>query len=207
MAKERMLVEGVDDIYAIAELMGYHITWGKPPPVQIIERNGDEIFVPGTISAELKSSPKVAVVVDANSDPIGRYLKIRKEALEMFPDIPDALPPEGLITVNAKGNRFGVWLMPDNQQTGMIETFLHWLVPEEQDALWKFARETTSVAKEVHNAPFRATHLDKARIHAFLAWANPPGENLGRALKRKILDPKSHHATPFVSWFRQLYEL
>ena|ERR1700722_5614234 len=206
MAKERMLVEGVDDIYAIAEFMGHHVAW-NPPPVQIVERNGEEIFVPGTISAELKSSPKVGVVVDANSNPTGRYQKIRKEALSLFPDIPEVLPPEGMIATNSKGNRFGIWLMPDNQQTGMIETFLHWLVPDEQTNLWKYAQGAASVAKEIHGAPFTSAHLDKARIHTFLAWVDPPGESLGRALKRKILNAKTDRALPFVKWFRQLYEL
>jgi hypothetical protein len=206
MAKERMLVEGVDDKYAIAELLGHHIVW-DPPPVDIVNRNGDEIFTSGTISAELKSSPKVGVVVDADTNPIGRFQRIRNEALPLFPSIPDEPPSEGMIVTNAKGSRFGIWLMPDNRQDGMIETFLHWLVPGEQTALWNYAQDAAIAAKETHGAPFISAHLDKARIHTFLAWVDPPGENLGRALKRKVLNAKSDRAIPFVRWFRRLYEL
>jgi hypothetical protein len=84
---------------------------------------------------------------------------------------------------------------------------LHWLVPDEQADLWKYAQSAAVVAKETHGAPFISAHLDKAQIHTFLAWVDPPGENLGRALKRKVLNAKSVRALPFVKWFRALYEL
>jgi hypothetical protein len=203
---KRLLVEGVDDVYAIAQLMGQYVSW-TPPPVNIVACNGDEIFSPGRISLELKSGSVVGVMIDADVDGLTRWRRIRSEALLLYPEMAMDLPSEGLVISNNGGDRFGVWLMPDNRQEGMIETFLRWLVPPDNKVLWKHAEDSTKAAKDHHQAKFRESHHDKAKIHAWLAWMDPPGLRFGEAIRARILDPKSTLALPFVSWFRRLYEL
>lgn len=204
---KRLLVEGTDDLYAVAELMGHHIQWDKPPPVSIVPCNGDEMFVPGRISVELKSDAVVGVIIDADDNGINRWGKLRAQGLPFFPKIPLDLPQDGLVVSNSDGQRFGVWIMPDNRQDGMLETFLHWLVPDGNQPLWSHAQVATEAAKRNHGAMFKDVHYDKARIHTWLAWMDPPGERLGGAIRAKILDPASARAQPFIAWFRRLYEL
>ncbi len=112
----------------------------------------------------------------------------------------------GLIIKNNDGKHFGAWIMPDNQKLGMIETFLRYLVPGNQAALWSHAERSTADALD-HGATYKHLHSDKARIHTWLAWGDPPGERFGTALLKKILDASAPSATPFVKWFKDLYQL
>jgi hypothetical protein len=124
-----------------------------------------------------------------------------------LPGIPADLPPEGLVYQAPDGRRFGVWLMPDNVSTGMIETFLGLFIDDPSKGLWPFVQTHCKDAKTLHKAPYKAVHLDKAQIHAWLAIQDPPGHQLHVAVLAKVLQPTSPLADPFVTWFCDLYNL
>ena len=123
-----------------------------------------------------------------------------------FGDLPDVLPPEGLIHQGEAGVRLGVWRMPDNQIEGMLETFLLCLAHKGSSKVRDFAFETANKARSL-GAPFSQQHIDKAVIHTWLAWQERPGQPFGIALKAEWLDPKSTTARPFVDWFVKLFQL
>ena len=209
----RLLVEGADDLRVISQFMGKFIRWGNKCddwPVKIVEKKGIEpILKPGFLGAEMKSSglKALGVLADANADPAGRWHQIRERARTVMPEIPEDLPPAGLVMQNDEGLRFGVWLMPDNVSTGMLETFLAACVPDPDGGLWAATKGFCSDAKVQHQAPYRDAHIDKAWIHAWLAVQDPPGQQLHGAVLQNILDPRSALAEPFVEWFCQLFEV
>ena len=143
---------------------------------------------------------------DANGNPKGRYERLRRSCLGLFPDMPEELPKTGLVLENGDQKRFGVWIMPDNIATGELETFLRYLVPDLSEPIWKYAAECVTTARDL-GAECRETHIPKARLYTWLAWQDPPGYSPGIALTKKILDPHSPHASIFVAWFRDLYQL
>jgi hypothetical protein len=96
--------------------------------------------------------------------------------------------------------------MPDCATSGMLETFLGHLVPEPDEPVWDHAVSSFDTACSL-GAACRPVHHDKARIHTWLAWQDPPGECLGRALTRRTLDPDAPAAAGVVAWFKQLYNL
>jgi hypothetical protein len=96
--------------------------------------------------------------------------------------------------------------MPDNTSQGDLETFLRYLVPDRQEPLWKQACDSV-IAAVSSGANCRDSHIAKANLYTWLAWQDPPGQSPGFALTRKILDPQSQYAGPFVKWFRELYRL
>jgi hypothetical protein len=124
----------------------------------------------------------------------------------LFSNIPRNIPVGGLITKNDDDKYFGIWIMPDNQGHGMLETFLRYLVPDHQSALWSHAERSTADALD-HGGTYRRSHSDKAQIHTWLAWVDPPGERFGTALLKKILDASAPSAALFVRWFKELYQL
>lgn len=208
----RMIVEGQEDKFALIELMGHHINWPNdkelaPVCVEVVG-SADQILATGYISGKLKESgvSVLGVVLDADEEITGRWQRISSLCADIFPKMPDTIPPGGLILENRDGMRFGVWIMPDNNSSGMLETFLAYLVPESSNPVLEYARHTVTEARE-KGASCRESHVDKAHVHTWLAWQDPPGQPLGRALTRKILDPHSAHAVPFVLWFRKLYKL
>lgn len=206
MASNRLLVEGVEDIHAIAQLIGHFVLWPREdPPVRIVDCNGDELLQGARISTEIKTYDAVGVVLDADQNLAGRWNTVRNQATSIF-TVPAQLPAEGLILSNQEGRRFGVWIMPDNQQHGMLETFLKLLVPVQRAALWEYAEAATVEARN-RGALFSTAHTDKAKMHTWLAWMEPPGQSLGHAIRARILDPSAVHAQNFVSWFIGLYGL
>ena len=209
----QLLVEGWDDLFSVVGLMSAHVSWpsGKNrAPVYIHMGNGaDEILKDGFLTAFLKGSVvrTFGVLLDADSKPRGRYSRIHTLCLSLFPAMPPDLPPEGLVVDNPiSGKRFGVWIMPDNSAEGCLETFLRHLVPDVSEPVWQHAVESMRGAKAI-GCPCHDVHISKANLYTWLAWQDPPGQSPGQSLTRKVLDPHSASASPFVAWFRRLYEL
>jgi hypothetical protein len=209
----RLLVEGRDEKFAIVNLVCAHgVPWPKEytqRPVSVQECGGvTTILEADFISTHFQSSEvrNLGVVIDANDDFASRWNRLRERCRSCVADIPDALPIEGLIRNNADGKRLGIWIMPDNSSAGMLENFLQHLVPAGQEPLWQFASSSTAEARS-RGAPYRTAHEAKARIHAWLAWQDPPGQPFGTAMTQKILDVQSASSAPFVAWFRKLYEI
>ena len=208
---KKLLVEGKEDERVIPQLLEANgISWGENRSewvVEIKEYNGFESMVEkGVIETELKASglEALGIVADANNDAGKRWKSLRNRCIRSFPDLPTELPTTGLIHENESGLKLGVWLMPDNQSHGMMETFLTYLVPDDGDPLLKFAESARDKARTLE-APYREVHADKAKIHTWLAWQDPPGRPLHNAVMERLLDPCSPHAAAFVKWFRFLF--
>lgn len=211
-ARSRLIVEGQDDLFSVVGLMRAHTPWPQPKyeaPVWIdLGNSAEEIMRPEYLSSLLKASDIdiLGLLLDADTKPRSRYGRIRTACLAAFPDLPEEIPKGGVVAENAGKKRFGVWVMPDNAAEGCLETFLRHLVPEESEPLWVHAGNCSSKAKEL-GAKWRDVHEPKAKLYTWLAWQDPPGQNPGVALAKKILDPHSKEAASFVKWFKELYKL
>lgn len=213
--KNLLLVEGEQDKRVIPYLIEENgIPWGNTKnPIVFIEAYGGDsnLLDPLVISTELKARDRQALglIVDADDNLLGRWQGVRHICLQSMPDLPETLPATGLIHTAPNGVRFGVWIMPDNQQRGMLETFLAELLPEEKSGgektvLWDYAQQVVQQAK-TKGAPFGDTHFDKANIYTWLAWQKPPGRQLHEAVKEHILTPCHPKAQVFLNWFQSLY--
>jgi hypothetical protein len=210
--KNFLMVEGRQDRFVIPELIEANgVNWGnrQKPVVFIQEYDGYlKLVDPLEISTALKGSglEALGIMVDADEHPDQRWQSLRNACLKSIPDLPNGLPETGLIHNMQDGKRFGIWMMPDNRLRGMLETFLAYMVPGANDALWTYSQ---TVVEEAHckNAPFSEFHRDKAQIYTWLAWQDPPGRQLHQAVMERILDPNHPRAQVFISWFKQLYKL
>jgi hypothetical protein len=207
-----LLVEGKQDVRVIPELIEANgVNWGtrKSPVVYIRDYDGYQNLVdPDVISTELQASglSVLGIIIDADDNPLGRWQSVRSACLKSIFDIPETLPKEGLIHIASNGVKFGIWIMPDNKMRGMLETFLTYMIPIGNEALWQFAQEVVQEAKS-KDAMFTDPHLDKANIYTWLAWQNPPGRQLHQAIMERILNPNHPNAQKFVTWFKTLYDL
>ena len=140
--------------------MRAHIDWPKQPedwPVYI--ENGlsaEEILADGFLTAKLKASDlkTLGVLFDADTNPAGRYTRFRNRFIGLFPKLPAALPEGGLIAENDDHKRIGLWIMPDNQRAGDLETFLRLMVPKEAEGLWQLSTKSVAEARSI-GAPCR----------------------------------------------------
>ena len=207
---KQLLVEGEEDKFAVVGLMEHHVSWSnnKAQAPVFIEAAGSvsEILNATYIRTKLKESGLeiLGIMIDADDHPDTRWSSLRSTCLPTFPTMPLALPASGLVVQNESGLRLGFWLMPDCSSSGMLETFLRHLVPDPAEPLWQHATASFDAAVLL-GATCRPVHTDKAKIHTWLAWQDPPGDSLGRALTKKTLDPQASDAVAFVAWFKQLY--
>ena len=210
---KRLLVEGIEDQYAIRSLMRGHIAWPDTKdeeqwPVKIEVAKGiDGVLDRKTIPTLLLSSgvKTVGVIVDADVSPEGRWQRLQQLCRDQIVNIPEACPHDGLVVENQDGQRLGLWIMPDNISMGKLESLLLSTIPQEQSALRDHADRSLITASE-SGAKFKSNDRDKALIHTWLAWQDPPGAALGNALLKNILDRNSASAATFVSWFCRLFQ-
>lgn len=207
-----LLVEGNDDKHSVIGLMKHHTSWPEDRnlwPVWVEVGNSvSELLAEGYLTSELKAKNVeiVGLMLDADINSEGRYQRIHQLCKGLFPEIPEQLPSDGLVIENEEKKRFGVWIMPNNQIAGDLETFLRSLVPDEQERIWKLACESVLNARYA-GAKCRDVHVPKANLYTWLAWQDSPGQAPGVALTQKLLDPQSEAAKPFVSWFKMLYNV
>jgi len=207
-----LLVEGKDDKSVIEELIKSNslnvsterdLDWIKPS-------NGYEnLAKKEVIATELLASglTTLGIVIDADEHPNDRWTSIRNACLKSIPDLPRDLPENGLIWDAPNDIKFGIWMMPDNKMRGMLETFLADIIPEENQVLWEFAKESVQEAK-VRGAKVTPNHIDKANIYTWLAWQEPSGLQISTAVKKRTIFDRTHpNAQKFVSWFKTLYGL
>lgn len=224
----RLLVEGDTDKRIIPQLIAANgIQWeikisGKKKEfiVGIMESKGYENMTSEWIETQIQTleisslvdgQSILGIIVDADYSAQQRWQSICDRCSETRTlsniDWSEYILSEGFITQVESGLKLGIWIMPDNQAEGTIETFLAYLVPEgEADSLWRYTQEAVKTAQDL-NAPFKEKHIDKAKIHTWLAWQDEPGQQLHGAVQQKILDPKHPRSKPFVDWFRRLYDL
>ena len=143
----RLFVEGHDEQLVIPQLIErLGIPWGEKNqpenwPATIKAFDGVEALLrPGVISTALNypNLKALGVIVDADADAASRWQRVRAEVVAKLPGLPAELPPEGVVHgYDDEGpKRFGVWIMPDNSSTGMLETFLALFVTDRTFGLW-----------------------------------------------------------------------
>lgn len=169
--RNKLLVEGAEEKRVIPYLIEANdIPWedkNKQPFVYIESFNGiEKLLNKNVISTELKASglSALGLMVDADDNSKDRWQSIRNVCLPSIPDFPDNLPEIGLIHKTNSGVKFGVWMMPDNKMGGMLETFLSYMIPDENEPIWNYAQTAVKEAKNL-GSPLIENYTDKANIH------------------------------------------
>ncbi len=212
MERSVLHVEGKDDLYAIANLLVRHgieydtKPWGFDLP-EIKEIGSCEKLLAGMELAVRTSTGRVVgFVLDADSPLKDRWNAVRSRLRQVDVAVPSETPREGLVAKSGKYKAtVGVWLMPDNQQAGALETFLQTLLDAE-DPVYQQAVQSTAEAKKA-GAAFREVDRPKAVVHTWLAWQEKPGLPYGSAIRARYFGHESPAAIAFVGWFRRLFKL
>ena len=101
--------------------------------------------------------------------------------------------------------RLGVWIMPNNQTSGILEDFLRFLVPQ-PNVLFDHAKVSVAAIPEGERR-FKQLDEPKAVIHTWLAWQEEPGRPFGKAITARFLDPDVPEVDVLVAWLKRLFFL
>ena len=201
-----LLVEGTDDFHVVLNLQGSR-GFRILDKSQIKNLEGvDKLLESLPVQIRASEAGVVGAILDADTNLADRWQGIRARLEQLgylsIPEIPDlngtiVNPP--LQTLLPK---VGIWLMPDNSTSGILEDFLRFLVPA-NDTLVSVAEATID---SLPHKPFPQKDRSKALMHTWLAWQLEPGRPFGQAITARFLDTNVAHADTFILWLKTLFE-
>ena len=204
---QQLLLEGNDDCHVVYALC---VDFDVPETFDVVDCNGVEKLLE-SLPVRLKGSSNlktIGVVVDADFNPATRWNTIRNILIQSgkYADVPTSCPSDGLILnpVNEDDIKFGLWMMPDNNAQGMLENFISFLIPEDDDLL-PIVDETLNRLESNGLNRYKSVHHEKARVHTWLAWQETPGTPMGLAITKKYLTTRPAICGDFVNWLNRLF--
>ncbi len=203
-----LLVEGKNDCHVIMNLCQAH---DVPETFCIHDWGSDDGVLKrlGALILEAKSEA-IGIVLDADIPENKPDIKIRwQQVVDKLKKYGYTLPAQpdkkGTIHPNfGKYPRVGIWLMPNNQETGMLEDFLKQLALPETLAT---AQSCVKCARRRKVTQFKEAYLSKAEIYTYLAWQDEPGKPFGIAITAHTLHPHTEIAYIFTDWLNRLMAL
>lgn len=199
---QKLLVEGKDDMHVIWALCE-QFSLKESFDVVNIEGIGN---LPDHISLRLKQSgiKTIGIIIDADTEIGSRWEQVRNQFLNEGIAVPPVLPPSGLILSDTNKPKIGVWIMPDNTLNGMLEDFIRFLVPSNDQLLQEVNIHLNNIeSKDLQK--YNTTARSKATIHSWLACQSDPGTPLGQSITKKYLDTDTEICQTFISWLNNLF--
>jgi len=206
IVKSVLLVEGKDDKHVILSLLQhYHV----PEVFAVADCDGIDNLI-RDLSLRLTTPTmykRIGVMIDADVNIQGRYNAISNKLKDtgVYDMTQVSLSASGTIIKPLDDNypTFGLWLMPDNRNNGMLEDFVIALA-DKDDVLMNEA-DAVLASLEARSLDKYSPHRSKAKIHTYLAWQKEPGKPMGQAITAKVLNPESESAKVFVKWLINLF--
>ena len=165
----------------------------------------------------------VAVVVDADDfngkraeDRVNKFLDIIAEnnkGNEIY-DLNIKLSDRGILLVPKESYqnifpKVGLWIMPNNNETGAIESFLWQSGPKAdyQDTYNEVDKIVTELERRKNPKimHYIENHRNKALVHTFLAWIEDPGNPMGTSVDKKCWNIQNALVESFFNWLDAVY--
>ncbi len=196
-----LLVEGNDDLHVCMAIFG--------------RRNIKETFEiksTGGYNNLLKSLPvylktdyrTIGILLDADINISARWESVRGILSRAGYDIPVNFPAEGLVVVAENLPSIGLWIMPDNRHTGILEDFIEMMIPDDDNLIEEVEKALNSIELKNLNR-YKEADKPKAKVHTWLAWQKDPGTPIGQAITKQYLNPDSPAAIFFTNWINKLF--
>ncbi len=200
MEQQLLLVEGKNDLHVFYNIFEKHTVKQSFKP---ISKDGDGIYA--SIPIYLKTDiSTVGVVIDADENINAKWDKLKNIFKTSGYDLPDKPAQNGTIVKKHNSLTIGIWIMPDNNASGMLEDFVKQLVPD-GDLLMDYVEASLNNLEVDEVNKYKPVHKSKAIIHTWLAWQETPGTPMGLAIKKTFLDTNKELCLKFVDWINKLF--
>lgn len=219
MPNRLLLVEGDFDKYFIGELLRQTPNEVGKISIEPFKKEDEAGSKPDeqgihallkSLSVTIRATDPTAVlgiVVDADISATGRWQRIQHILTSAgYEDLPDTFPNGLVIPTNDVLPRFGLWIMPDNQEEGIIENFIRQLI-HQQDKLQPEIDATIDALLAKGLQLFADVHRPKAFIRTWLAWQDRPEMSFGVAISKKVLATDADLCLRFVDWLNRLFNV
>lgn len=199
--KKKLLVEGNDDqhvIWALCEKFNILETF------DVVDCEGiDKLLAQLPVRLKQSEIAAIGIIIDADVNIGDRWNSIKTTLRNLNLNCPDDLPNQGLI-FESDEIKLGVWIMPDNNLNGMLEDFISFLIPD-NDQLLSIALETLQRIEGKSLNKYQTIHKSKALIHSWLSWQDDPGTPMGLAITKRYLTTDVEKCSQFLQWLSRLF--
>jgi len=200
---QKLLVEGNDDRHIIWSLCQ---KFNVPENFDVIDCDGiDNIFAQLPIRIKQSGIKTIGIMVDADFDIQKRSQKLYDALKKLGYKIDNVVNSEGVILSQDNMPRLGIWIMPDNKVSGMLEDFIEFLIPD-NDKLITIAKEVLDKIENEKINQYQTIHRSKALISTWLSWQEDPGTPMGLAITKKYLSTEQKICIKFIEWVTVLYK-
>lgn len=206
-----LLVEGNDDFHVVHSLckqFNISVRSLENPEggnFSVVDCKGiNELFE--QIPIRFKSSQNIStlgIIIDADTDLQNRWLTLQNILNKLEFNSPKEFPETGLILKEGK-LKIGVWIMPNNHLSGMLEDFISFLVPKDDKLLPIVNSTLESIEKQQLNK-YSLHHKPKAVIHSWLSWQEDPGTPMGLSITKRYLTTDEETCLRLIRWFGDLF--
>jgi hypothetical protein len=150
---------------------------------------------------------RLAVIVDADSeDDGGGYNRAIDRVTKIVKPHGFTLassPVGGVLFQHDDGLAdFGLWVMPNNRDEGMLEDWIKSCVHPDEHKLFAHAE---TVVDTLPQTKFKPIHISKAEVATWLAWQKQPGHGLYRAVEDQLIDTESALFKELCVWLTHIY--
>ena len=199
---KKLLVEGNDDQHVIWALCE---KFNLPENFDIIDCEGiDNLYAQVPVRFKQSGIETIGIIIDADTHIKNRWNTIRNLLIEQRFSIPDNLSKKGLIIENDANIRVGVWIMPNSDVDGMLEDFISFLVPQD-DQLLPIVNSTLQNIEEQKLNKYSLAHKSKAVIHTWLSWQEDPGTPMGLGITKRYLTTDEATCSRLINWLTELF--
>jgi hypothetical protein len=200
--KKKLLVEGNDDQHVILSLCS---KFNIDETFEIIDCKGiEKLFDQIPLRIKEPEIQTIGVIIDADSDIILRWSKLKQIFNQEDIILPDSLPQHGLIFKVTHSITIGIWIMPNNNLNGMLEDFISFLVPND-DQLMPLINENLNNIESKSLNKYKSIHKSKAIIHSWLAIQEDPGTPMGLSITKRYLTAEKEICLILVNWLKELF--
>ena len=197
----KLLVEGNDDQHVIWALCE---KFNIPEVFDVIDCGGiDNLCESISLRFKQTSVKTIGIIIDADINLNNRWAYVRKLLSNQGFRMPEDLPNDGLILLSGN-TTVGVWIMPSNDTNGMLEDFVSFLVPQNDELLPVVDATLNKIESQKLNR-YSLTHKSKARIHSWLSWQEDPGTPMGLSITKRYLTTENESCKQLVNWLQKLF--
>lgn len=150
---------------------------------------------------------RLAVVLDADSESNGGFqatLDRMGKIVAPFGYLVSGSSAGGSIYQNNDGLAdFGLWVMPNNAQEGMLEDWVKSCMHSDEQTL--FTHAVSAIDALPAPPKFNTIHRSKAEVATWLAWQKRPGHGLYRVVEDDLIDTGSPLYLELSAWLKQVF--
>ena len=198
---QKLLVEGNEDQHVIWALCE---KYKLPENFDVVDCEGiDKLMVQIPVRFKQSGIETIGIIIDADTDINSRWQTLKDLFDKQEIVLPEIIPIEGLI-LNKENIKIGIWIMPNNNQDGMLEDFINFLIPIDDKLSPIITKHLTEIETKGINS-YKSIHKSKAFIHSWLAVQETPGTPMGLSITKRYLTTDETTCLMLINWLRNLF--